>query len=116
MEKVEERNEKTASALLQMMQQMSQQDNHVQQQPSRVMPSVSQAAGTPQQEPPIYTTATMVQSLNNIQLTEKAPSAKKQKQHDEMDHHQEHPILNGGPQTADNNRNSSQLPPTGGEH
>ena len=66
MEKLEERNGNTARALLEMMQQMNQRNGQVQQQPSRVIAPVPQAVGSPPQEPPAYSTAVMVQSLNKI--------------------------------------------------
>ena len=100
--KVEERNEATQTALLQMIQQMSPPANQVPQQPSQVMTSVPPAAGTPQQTLPTEITAAMIQSLNAVTLAGQSPLAKKQKQHDEMDHHEEHPKLTRGPQTTDN--------------
>ena len=114
-EKLVEWNGNTAKALLQMMQQMHQGNGQVQQQPSQVIAPVPQVVGSPPQQPPPYSTAVMVQSLNQIQLNEETISAKKPKQHHAMDYQQDHPKLTGGPQTANNNENPSKLPPKGGQ-
>ena len=73
---------------------------------------VTPAAGPPQQAMTTEGTAAMIVALNEVNLTGKSKSAKKQKQHDVMDHHPEHPQLTGSPAT-NNNRNQ---PPGGGGH
>ena len=115
MEKLEERNGNTANAILQMMQQMYQGNGQVQQQPSQAIATVPQAVGSSPQQPPRNSTSDMVHSLNQIQLNEVMTSAKKSKQHHAMDYEKDPPILNSGPQTANNNENPSQLPPKGGQ-
>ena len=95
--KVEERNDSTQTALLQLMQQMAQQSRQV------IMP-VPQAAGTTHQAITTEGTAVMIEALNGVNLTRKSQSAKKLKQYDEMDHHEEYLLLKGPP-TIDNNRN-----------
>ena len=66
-----------------------------QQQPHQVIMPVPPAAGPPQQAMTPEGTAAMIVALNEVNLTRKSKSAKKQKQHDVMDHHPEHPQLTG---------------------
>ena len=73
---------------------------------------VTPAAGSPQQPMTPGGTDAMIEALNEVNLTGKSKSAKKQKQHDVMDILEEHPQLSGSPAT-DNNRNQ---PPGGGGH
>ena len=113
--KVEERNKATQNVLMQLVQQMSQQNNYIQQQSSRVLPFVPPAAGIQQQEPPPYTTTTMLEAVNDIQLTGKLHLAKKHKQHDVMDHLEDHPQLTGRLQSTDST-NQLQPPPEGSQH
>ena len=115
MEKVEERNETTQAALLQMIQQMTPMAIQVPQQSSKVMTSVSTATGIPQQAVPTEITTVMIQKLNSVILAGKSPLAKKHKQHDVMDHLEDHPQLTGRPQSTDS-RNPLQPPPEGGWH
>ena len=103
--KVEERNESTQTALLQLMQQMAQQSG-------QVMMSVPPAAGTTQQALSTEITPAMIEAMNGVTLAAQSPSAKKVKVNDMMDHHDDHPQLQGPP-TTDTNRN---LPPGGGGH
>ena len=88
------------------MQQMAQQ------QTQQVIIPVPPAAGSQQQGVPTEATAAMISALNDVKLTGTSNSAKKQKQHDVMDHLEEHPQLSGSPATG-NNRNQ---PPGGGGH
>ena len=71
--KVEERNDSTQQALLQLMQQMAQQQHR------QVIMPVQPAAGTPQQAMTTEGTAAMIGALNEVNLTGKSKSAKKQK-------------------------------------
>ena len=100
------RNDSTHQALLQLMQQIAQQQHH------QVKMPVPPAVGPPQQAMTPEGTAAMIVALNEVNLTGKSKSAKKQKQYDVMDHHAEHPQLTGSPAT-DNNRNQ---PPGGSGH
>ena len=84
MEKLEEQSGNTAQAILQMMQQMCQGIGpQVQQQSSQaiapVPPTLPPPPPPPPQQIPQNSTSDMVDSLNQIKLTEVTTSAKKQK-------------------------------------
>ena len=116
MEKLEERSGNTAQTILQMMQQLCQGNGpQVQQPPSQAITPVPLAVLPPPQKPPQNSTSDMVDSLNQIKLNEVTTLVKKPKHQHLMDFEEDHPKLNGSPQTENNNENPPHLPPQGGQ-
>ena len=88
-----------------------------QQPPSQAIAPVPPVVPPPSpQKSPRNSTSDIVDSLNQIKLTnEVTTSAKKSKQHYSMDFETDHPKLNGSQQTGNTNANPPQLSLQGGQ-